>query len=211
MKKQTISEYVKENKGKVLDLLSSNDFFIGKYEGENFIIATSWNNLGKLANELSKYVEFGEDNGDCESILEAVTEELTGSKYNWGFDDEYDTCCECGKIVRTSPTSYSWMPSYYRGEWGLICEECVRKNPEEYIDWLLNNSERINTIFTEQELEEFGFKRFEDEKESGWYDRNDSPIKDVKKVPEGYDYIFHLTNIEQFRTNWVIMIRKQGE
>lgn len=37
---------------------------------------------------------------------------------DWGFHDEYDTCSQCGKVMRFSPDSYGWTPDYVDFSWG---------------------------------------------------------------------------------------------
>ena len=51
-----------------------------------------------------------------------------------GFSDEYDYCCHCYSIIRTSADSYSWTAPLYIDAEGYACDECVSKGEfDEYI------------------------------------------------------------------------------
>lgn len=91
------------------------------------------------------------DNNDykpTEEFLKALAE-LTG--YNpeehtfdgdfWGFSDEYSTCGECGNVIRTSPTSYGWTPDYWLSDCEILCGNCVRSDPDDYIEWLTEQTD----------------------------------------------------------------------
>ncbi|VVB55201.1 Uncharacterised protein [uncultured archaeon] len=52
--------------------------------------------------------------------------------------DEWCSCSDCGKLVRTSPDSMSWTPSYTLGDGELICCEC--KEPKDSNDELDDES-----------------------------------------------------------------------
>jgi hypothetical protein len=49
--------------------------------------------------------------------------ELLGCEIEWS--DEWTTCQECGRMVRTEPDCWHWKPSYViRNECELLCLEC---------------------------------------------------------------------------------------
>lgn len=43
----------------------------------------------------------------------------------FGFSDEYDFCGACGKIIKTSPDSYSWQPDFILTDDGYIHVDCI--------------------------------------------------------------------------------------
>jgi hypothetical protein len=54
--------------------------------------------------------------------VEEILEEIVGE---WGFSDEYGTCDNCHKALRTSPDSYGWTPDYVEISDGRYCLECT--------------------------------------------------------------------------------------
>jgi hypothetical protein len=59
---------------------------------------------------------------------EAVTLcERMGFAIEWS--DEWSTCGDCGRAVRTSPDSYAWELSFVLDEGELLCEECAEDQP----------------------------------------------------------------------------------
>lgn len=63
--------------------------------------------------------------------------------------DEWATCGECGKAVRTQPNCYQWQPSYVlHNECELVCEDCVAENPDEYFESLDGSTNRSHHIST---------------------------------------------------------------
>lgn len=68
-----------------------------------------------------------------------VIEHVTGVRYNWGYNDEYSTCANCGVVIRTSPDSYMWTPEFWDSADGYICADCVKSN---YVDDYLDDCTR---------------------------------------------------------------------
>lgn len=58
--------------------------------------------------------------------------EKMGIETEWS--DEWATCSDCGKLVRTEPDGYSWKPSYTLGEGDLLCNECKTDDPDDESD-----------------------------------------------------------------------------
>lgn len=53
----------------------------------------------------------------CGNVLEAL-----GHYCQWS--DEWTTCSDCNRAVRTQPNSYDWEPSYHMGDGELLCLDC---------------------------------------------------------------------------------------
>jgi len=58
--------------------------------------------------------------------------EKMGIETEWS--DEWASCSDCGKLVRTQHDSYSWKPSYTLGEGELLCHECKTDEPDDESD-----------------------------------------------------------------------------
>lgn len=95
-----------------------------------------------------------------------------------------------------------------------MCENCVKENPEDYINELINNYRMANTILSKQELEEQGFERANDEiYENGLYEgQNDKPEKILHKALQAKDgeYLFNIVkDYNPFQVVWELWKRKE--
>lgn len=144
--------------------------------------------------------------------IEEAMHDMTG-KNGWdsyGFADEYTTCGECGRLVRTSPDSYSWTANFaIVNECELLCGHCIKQDSTSYIETLVNDPHRANTILDDSELEEAGFTKIDEEFESGWYGTNDDPTVIMNKLHdhEFDEVVFNVTSSGQFHTNYEVWVR----
>ena len=164
---------------------------------DGFIIFYDWKNVEYAQKLLDP--EFDNKDEYDQSVFDEYDVE-------WGFSDEYSSCSECYKVIRTSPDSYSWKADFYVGEYELLCHDCVMKDKESYIQWILEApTDRANTILSPQDLEEIGFEKVEGDYESGWYGRQDNPSEILAKAQEEYPYaefVFNITEKGQWSTNF---------
>lgn len=188
--------------GKLEDIYRKGDldFMMAPDEdGEQFVIVYGWDDVQDIQKALDPSFE-PKDKYDS-SLLDKA---MDG---NWGFSDEYSVCDECGHVIKTTPDSYSWKPDFFVDyEEGTIhCGDCVRKDPEGYLNSLINNPDRANTILSPKELEGLGFQRIGQDYQAGWYDRNDNP-KDIlgKAMDEqpNASFIFSIKAQGQFATDF---------
>jgi len=111
------------------------------------------------------------DDSDFGEVIAQYTNHFEG----WGFADEYDSCSECGGILRTSPDSYVWTPDFWDSPDGRVCVDCL--DPEDYIEWVIDENGRgiarsVNLI----DPTEFGFVKVLDGLEHGLHEgQNDDP------------------------------------
>lgn len=87
----------------------------------------------------------------------------------WGFSDEYDTCCHCGAVIRVSPDSYSWTPPLFVDCEGYACDQCCESGQfDDYVlDTYKNEQKSIPDSF---DLDRLGLVQINDESlENGWY------------------------------------------
>lgn len=122
---------------------------------------------------------------------------------------DYDNDC---KAYRTSPDSYDWLPSYqYTDSGELFTRDSVADYEDDYVDYLINNSDHANLFLTHDKLIELGFIKFNQETfESGLHEHmNDNPHKilsECQKVNPG-DYIFSDLTNSQFCTQFNVYYR----
>lgn len=92
----------------------------------------------------------------------------------WGFSDEYSTCSDCYKAVRTSPDSYSWQMRGYIDEDGIHCRECTKDDPDLYLEHCMNSNSLLNEDLID--LVEEGWTDLELRMENGFHrGQNDDP------------------------------------
>ena len=75
-----------------------------------------------------------------------VTDLLEKYGYSIEWSDEWATCDGCCKAVRTSPDSYSWVASFGIEEGTLLCHECIKENPADYLESLEDRPDAVLTL-----------------------------------------------------------------
>jgi len=129
----------------------------------------------------------------------------------WGFDDEYSTCGNCGKTIKTSISYYGDKPRYAILDCDIVCGDCIAENyEEEYINERINNAKNaINTaIISEDRLEELGWKKMKTRFESGLHEgQNDKPKDVLEKFGKHRDVLFTYET-GQFDINFWIWTKK---
>lgn len=201
---------------------------------EPFLILTSWQELAMIQRELNKqlnpetyykwaityYNEYGRD-----AFKEMRLEILHGQPpyeipeglielsdvIEWGFDDEYSTCGNCGKVIKTSISYYGDKPRYAILDCDIFCGDCIAENyEEEYINERINDAKNaINTaIISEDRLEELGWKKMKTSFESGLRKgQNDKPKDVLEKFGKHRDVLFTYET-GQFDINFWAWVKK---
>lgn len=137
---------------------------------------------------------------------------------DWGFDDEYQLCFECGEtIMRTSPDSYGWRPEYYQNEVVMCCMNCFEDNYKDgYIESMVNDPSKALefTLISEDDLYEEGFEQYNDSRyENGWHrGQTDDPKKIYKQLRHQYDeVVFTIDSVGQFDVSFSAWVRGGSE
>jgi hypothetical protein len=123
--------------------------------------------------------------------------------------DEWTSCQECGKAVRTIPDSYSWIPYYtILNECELFCFDCITL--EDLLPEYLNNTSRAVTPEFQDQLEAAGFKQYNGDYETGFHPGQDDMPEDKIKLIDTtkFNYIFMVNYVGQFDTSWSMWIKK---
>ena len=79
----------------------------------------NWNEVTEYTADLCQRVTVS--GGDLPNRLCKVLEKI-GVEVEWS--DSWDTCCECGRLIRTEPDGYSWKPFYQDSDNGRVCFDC---------------------------------------------------------------------------------------
>jgi hypothetical protein len=129
--------------------------------------------------------------------------------------DEWTICDECGKLVRTRPNSYNWLPSYeIIDDCELVCVACIRKDLESHIKRYSNNKEKASTILTSEDLIIHGFNQLNGTYENGFHPhQTDTPEKALKQFEAELirnDYIFVVPAVGQFDMDFELWVRPKN-
>jgi hypothetical protein len=129
------------------------------------------------------------------------------------FSDEWATCVECHKAVRTQGDSYHWTRSYWASEYGAVCLECVTEDPEEYLIDLRGNH-RVAHVLQEIDLTDHGYMQVWGEFESGLYGgQMDSPsaVAAAFEARGWEDFIFVVNAVGQFDLKFSVFLRVEWD
>lgn len=125
---------------------------------------------------------------------------LSSAGFDVQWNDEWDTCEQCGKLVRTSGDCYDWQPHYViEGECSLVCLDCV--DWESYLEGCEDNPGIA--VMRECDPSDYGYELLSSpgEYESGWHPgQTDTPQKVLAGLQErGYKRIvFRIPETSQF-------------
>lgn len=149
------------------------------------------------------------ENPDFEDIIDSA----------WGFSDEYRKCDFCHTAVRISPDSYHWTKDHeYFGTGELICGDCIRAEVDlqkDYIENILNNPEKANTILEEEHFEKLGYTKLsnlsyyeKEEFDAGLHGYHDDPSEQLKELSNDFEkVVFDITSTGQFQTYWQVWVK----
>lgn len=143
--------------------------------------------------------------------------EKVGAQLEW--DDEWSSCGDCGRIVRTSGDSYSWQPSFaIVNDCELICHECLQSDPEPLLQDLEGDASRCLTIDSIDPSEHGYHKLNAKPLESGWHPgQTDSPVRVILRLmsiitPSGpievKRILFQLHENSQFYSRWNVWVHE---
>lgn len=170
----------------------------GYTDPESGIIALgNWNNDTKYDPMLKRQVTVS----TYPSRISRLFEKL-GVEIEWS--DEWSSCGDCGKLFRTSPDSYGWLPSYVADDSGYLCHVCVEADPETHLESLEGHTNRCNTI-SDINPSEHGYVKFNGQFETGFHP---GQTDDPKKVAEELRakgiarFLFNMDSVGQFDQHW---------
>ena len=177
----------------------------GYGDPETAVVTGDWNyDLEKRI--VARFVDKDADEGEMLTVGEALTK--LGCECEWS--DEWATCSDCGRLVRTQPDSYGWTRSYWDSPAGYThCHECVKEDPEEYLEWLAGNDRAADTL--DIGLKEHGFVKFQGDFENGLHEGQASDPKLVGKAlrAKGISrYVFVIDGCGQFDLRFSVWVDK---
>lgn len=135
--------------------------------------------------------------------------ERAGYAIEWS--DEWSTCEDCGRAIRTSPDSYGWQASYViLNECEIVCNDCV--DWQEYCDSLADNPRKA--VPSRVNPADYGYERLSDAGafENGFHPgQTDDPAKILNTLhAQGKTGIlFRISGVGQFDVSFETWIRKE--
>jgi len=167
----------------------------GYSPGECGIVATgNWNRTSGGESDLPERVG---------NIFEKM-----GIKCEWS--DEWATCDDCNKLIRTSADSYGWSPSYWIGDGFIICHECVKEDPEEYLKSHEDTADVIATLgidLSEHQYVRLSLQSFETGLHPGQIDRP-APIAKELRDKGVSRFLFRIDEVSQFYSEWSLWVHE---
>ena len=128
-----------------------------------------------------------------------------------GYYDEYTTCSDCGNMIKTSPSYYGWLPGYWVGDGFIQCSTCAADdNYDGYVEELVNNPDKANTLMSHDDLTRHGFEPYECDYETGFHPgQTDDPHKVFDELKDSFDVLFSIQSTGQFDCHWCAYVRQQ--
>lgn len=178
---------VETKEGIVNHFVLHHDAIVGRYKGEDFLIVHNW----KEVNEL-----FEKHGINLDDVIE------------WGFSDEFAMCDLCENIVHLYPDYIGDPPDYWinkkTGE--IICSDCVKDDPESYINYLTNNFRSCNFILPVETLQKFGFKKYNKCFNTSY----DNPKEVMKELRKDYEQvIFNAISEGMFEVDYEAWVKEE--
>lgn len=143
--------------------------------------------------------------------MSGVEEPISLDDYDFDvvFSDEYDQCCNCGAILRTSPDSYSWTAPLFVDCEGYACDECVSKG--DFDDYVLEeycNEEK--TIPDSIDTDRLGLVKINDDSyQNGFHSgMDDSPKPIIKALNKEDIHVWFKVHPSQFYIDFDVYVRK---
>ena len=175
-------------------------------DSDGMHIAANWNNVSDYRKPEGLRIL-----SDLPSRLCNIFEKM-GIAVEW--NDEVSSCSDCGKMIRTSPDSYSWQPSFVVGDGEILCHECVENEPEEHLESLEGQWGACNTIASINPADH-GYVRVNDEPyESGFHTgMNDDPkqVANMMKIKGIERFLFSLDENSQFYSRWSCFVHQDEQ
>lgn len=184
-------------------------------EGDEIVVLGDWNP--------KRWVDRNNPNDvltDEESLpvrLADMLGEIDGVEIEWL--DEWYSCSECNRVVRSQPNGYSWQPYYAMlNECEPVCADCLMKDVDGSIeagDWINNSSNALTWIDGIQLERLTDFVKWEPGNEhdyaNGWYDgQDDDPRKILEGILDrhpGAEVVLLIDSVGQFDCHFSAYVR----
>lgn len=196
------SATTKAGKNEIENVRFYNGYSEPGYSAEIVAIG-NWNKITEWNG--TEHIELDNTMARLGDVLEKI-----GVEIEW--EDEWSSCCECDKLVRTQADSHSWKPSYKLDDYGFTCINCLLEDAEAYLESLEDRPDAMNT-FSKIKPEDFGYVLYKGDLESGFYSgQTDSPYIIAKELRAKniFKFIFNLDSVDQFDAKFSCWIKEEN-
>jgi hypothetical protein len=127
------------------------------------VMPIDFGNFSSVAKKGSSdfYIVYVRDFMDEMGLEYREAEDLLDQEFgsgNWGDTESFSVCDSCGDAIYLD--DYYESDYYFHDNGGIFCGECVRGNPDDYIDQLINDASKANKLVDEEVIKERGFSPF---------------------------------------------------
>jgi hypothetical protein len=176
---------------------------------EEIVAIGNWNTINRFDHDTNEFIAISDIPKRVGDLLEKV-----GIEIEWS--DEWTSCDECQKLVRTQPDSYCWTRSYVDWPDGLTCEECTDEG--EYLESLEGDHNKAVTL--DVDFEDHGYRAIEEDGDgviarfaNGLYGGQCASPEKVAESLEEQDitrYVFHICDVGQFDMHFAVYIHEEA-
>jgi hypothetical protein len=193
---------------KILDYINKHNLDVQFADGccepgykDQPVALANWNSKTEYNRETGNFKTLDDTRPRLAEVLEKM-----GYAIEWG--DEWHICDDCGKAVRSQPDSYSWKPYFRTSEGSILCGDCIKKSPEDYLEYLSGN--HVHCLTFDIDLSKYGYEPHKQGFENGWYDYEDNPETIAKRLKqEGITgFVFVLDETQQFCIRFSVWVKK---
>lgn len=131
--------------------------------------------------------------------------------YSCEWSDEWEICDDCQRAIRKSPDCYDWTYYGHTDDHGhTSCGDCIEEDPEYYLEGLIDNPDRLDTIGID--LEDLGFQRLPGDCDHGMYRANanhdpHSIMDRIHEIDPDIEVVFGDLQPSQFESRWSVYVR----
>lgn len=173
----------------------------GYIDPESGVVACgNWNNISEWDKDLHRSVTIDGTVGRLAAVLEKL-----GCELEWS--DEWADCSECGKLIRTSPDSYSWTPSYIAQDCEVYCTDCA--DGKAYLEEMEGDPGSISQNFYPGD---YGYVLIQDDFEHGFHRGQDADPKLIGNLMSdaGFSrWVFYLDGKGQFDVKFSLWLHEE--
>lgn len=166
------------------------------------VVLGNWNSISMYDRELGKFVDI-----DTIPVRLATILERMGADTQWS--DEWASCYDCGKLVRTKPNCYGWMQAYAENEDGDIqCLHCI--DPLEHLERIEGDNRRCNTVHTINPADH-GYVKLDQEFEHGLHPGQDADPGMIGAALRELGitrYLFNMDDVGQFDQTFSVWVHE---
>lgn len=166
-----------------------------------YIVLGNWNDASHYDEKLDKFVY-------DDKVMTKLSNLLEKNDCDVEWDENWYRCDECSGIFRCTQDCYGWTTYGYEFEdYSRICGDCIRENPDDYLNELEGSTSKALTLDIDFLDEEY--TKVDCEFENGLYGGQSASPQKIGELLESADvhrYIFEIDSVDQFDTHFSVWV-----